>query len=88
MQACPTLETPRLLLRPFTVADAPEVHRLAGEREVASTTLHIPHPYEEGMAEHWIGTHQEQYARGEGVHFAIVSGILKRYSNRQGQLVV
>ncbi len=45
----PTLTTARLVLRPLTVADAPDVQRLAGEREVASTTLNIPHPYEPGM---------------------------------------
>jgi [ribosomal protein S5]-alanine N-acetyltransferase len=68
----PTLTTARLVLRPFTVADAPDVQRLAGERQVASTTLNIPHPYEPGMAEQWISTHQERYERGELVNFAIV----------------
>jgi len=68
----PTLTTARLVLRPLTMADAPDVQRLAGEREVASTTLNIPHPYEPGMAEQWIGTHQEAYERGELVNFAIV----------------
>lgn len=43
----PTLETERLVLRPFTLADAPEVQRLAGERAIADTTLNIPHPYED-----------------------------------------
>jgi hypothetical protein len=42
MQERPTLDTTRLVLRPFTVADAPDVQRLAGAREVASTTLRIP----------------------------------------------
>ena len=68
----PTLPTARLVLRPFTKADAPDVQRLAGEREVASTTLHIPHPYTIGMAEDWISTHQEAYERGALVNFAIV----------------
>ena len=74
MQERPTLITARLVLRPLTLADAPDVHRLAGEREVASTTLNIPHPYEPGMAEQWIRTHQEAYERGELVNFAIVRG--------------
>ena len=72
MQERPTLSTARLVLRPLTMADAPDVQRLAGEREVASTTLRIPHPYEPGMAEQWISTHQERYERGELVNFAII----------------
>jgi hypothetical protein len=35
----PTLSTGRLLLRPFSAADAREVQRLAGAPEVADTTL-------------------------------------------------
>ena len=72
MKNRPTLTTPRLILRPFALGDAPGVQRLAGAREVASTTLNIPHPYAAGMAEQWIATHQESYARGEFVIFAIV----------------
>ena len=72
MKERPTLETTRLILRPFTVADAPDVQRLAGDREIASTTLNVPHPYEDGMAEQWIGTHQAKYESGELVNFAIV----------------
>ncbi len=68
----PILETERLRLRPFEVTDAAEVQRLAGDAEVASTTLRIPHPYEDGMAEAWISSHGEQYRKGEEVHFAIV----------------
>ena len=72
MKERPSLETARLVLRPFLLADAPEVQRLAGERDVAATTLNIPHPYEDGMAEAWIGAHQERYEQGELVNFAIV----------------
>lgn len=41
----PTLQTQRLILRPFTIADAPDVQRLAGAWEIAAMTLTIPHPY-------------------------------------------
>ena len=68
----PTIETDRLLLRPFSLADSAIVQRLAGDRAIASTTLNIPHPYEDGMAEEWIGTHQERFDQGEAVLFAIV----------------
>ena len=57
MLSQPILRTRRLTLRPFTLADAPEVQRLAGAREIAATTAAIPHPYEDGMAEEWIKSH-------------------------------
>jgi ribosomal-protein-alanine N-acetyltransferase len=68
----PTLETERLILRPFTLADAPEVQRLVGNRDIASTTINIPHPYEDGMAEEWIRAQEHKFERGESVDFAIV----------------
>ena len=67
----PTLHTERLVLRPFTPADAADVQRLAGDRAIASTTGNIPHPYEDGMAEEWIGTHQESFESGRAATFAI-----------------
>ena len=41
----PTLETARLILRPYTESDIPDLVSLVGAREVAATTLRIPHPY-------------------------------------------
>jgi len=69
----PTLETDRLILRPFRAEDAAAVQRLAGDPEIASTTLNIPHPYEDGMAEDWIGTHEPGWADGTMAVFAMTS---------------
>lgn len=71
MNEIPTLETERLLLRPFELHDAMDVQRLAGDRAIADTTLNIPHPYEDGIAEAWIAEHQDTFARGRGATFAI-----------------
>jgi ribosomal-protein-alanine N-acetyltransferase len=72
MKMRPTIETKRLLLRPFELSDAKDVQRLAGDRAIADTTLNIPHPYEDGMAEEWISTHQPKFEAGELSNFAIV----------------
>jgi [ribosomal protein S5]-alanine N-acetyltransferase len=69
--AQPILPTERLVLRPFDMRDAPEVRRLAGAHEIADTTLHIPHPYGEGIAEGWIGSHASLYESGQMVTFAV-----------------
>ncbi|MCK4872635.1 MAG: GNAT family N-acetyltransferase [Phycisphaerales bacterium] len=71
MAQLPTIQTDRLTLRPFTLDDAPVVRLRAGRTEIAATTLNIPHPYEEGMAEQWIGTHQQAFDDGRGLTLAI-----------------
>lgn len=68
----PMLRTGRLLLRPFALADASQVHRMAGHFDIAATTLNIPHPYEPGMAEQWIARQKEDFKEGALVNFAIV----------------
>ncbi len=68
----PTLQSRRLLLRPFSLDDAVTVQQLAGKHAIADTTLKIPHPYEDGMAEQWISEHRAQFEEGSLVAFAIV----------------
>lgn len=71
MDKRPTLKTKRLILRPFHMDDASDVRKHAGEKEIAAFTLNIPHPYEEGMAEEWIGTHVQRFKKRESATFAI-----------------
>jgi ribosomal-protein-alanine N-acetyltransferase len=68
----PTLRTERLVLREFAMVDAPELHRLAQSREVARMMLHLPHPYEEDMAEEWIKGLRLMFEAGKGTTFAVV----------------
>ena len=44
----PTLQTPRLILRPLTTDDAGEIERHVGDWDVARWTSSIPHPYPAG----------------------------------------
>lgn len=71
MSNYPKLKTKRLLLRGFQLSDAAAVQKLAGAHEVAEMTLNIPHPYENGMAEAWISTHQKEFETGLTVVFAL-----------------
>ena len=71
MKHPPILETERLILRPFQISDAARVKALAGASEIYKTTLNIPHPYEDGMAEKWIASHASQFYQGNGVNLAV-----------------
>ena len=76
----PTLVTERLTLRPFIPDDAFDIERLAGMREIADTTLTIPHPYPHGAAAEWILTHAPAWEAGSAATFAVVE-------NESGRLV-
>ena len=87
----PEILTRRLILRAFRMDDAPRVRALAGEREIAANTTNIPHPYEDGLAEVWIGSLAERRLRGQAVGFAVeLRGDLDAGSDdtlRPGELV-
>jgi RimJ/RimL family protein N-acetyltransferase len=67
----PRLETPRLILRSFLPQDAPALARLAGRREIADTTLAIPHPYTESHAREFIREQAGLRTLGKALAFAI-----------------
>ncbi len=71
MNTYPTLYSERLMLRPFHLDDAPDIQRLAGDKEIALKTENIPHPYEKSHAEEWIRTHQEKFDKQEEISWAI-----------------
>jgi ribosomal-protein-alanine N-acetyltransferase len=67
----PTLTSARLRLRPFSLADARTVQRLAGDKTVALAASTIPHPYPDGAAEAWISTHADDFDAKREVIFAV-----------------
>jgi len=79
----PTLETERLALRPLTPRDAPALSRLAGRREIADTTISIPHPYSEEQARQWIAETAELFAKGKSAVFGME---LKRGGSMAGTI--
>ena len=67
----PKLTTERLWLRPFREADADVLQVLLQCKEIAANTRTIEHPYPEGAAKIWIGTHEENWRKGASAIFAI-----------------
>jgi len=67
----PILHTSRLVLGDFCADDAPELQRLACAREIADTTLRIPHPYLLEHALAWIELQNRDAAHAESANFAV-----------------
>jgi ribosomal-protein-alanine N-acetyltransferase len=83
----PTLTTERLTLRPFVPDDAFDVQRLAGVREIADTTLNIPHPYPTGAAKEWIARHATTWSDGTEVVFAIIENATGKLAGTIGLVI-
>jgi RimJ/RimL family protein N-acetyltransferase len=66
----PVLQTDRLILPPFTMADAPRVEALLATPEIADTTT-VSFPYPEGAGAAWIATHADDAAADRGISWAI-----------------
>lgn len=65
------IETERLLLRPVTPEDGDRVEELAGDYDVAKTTLNIPYPYPAGGGKEFIKSVLESEKNGKIAIFAI-----------------
>lgn len=72
------LETERLVLRAMNEADIPELVPLIGAREVAATTLRIPHPYREEHAREYLAMVAKENELRLGIRLrdgALIGGI-------------
>ena len=76
MQLLP-LQTERLTLRGYESSDIPALVPLIGAREVAATTLRIPHPYTETIARDFITLAKEELATDKCLRL----GVFLRESN-------
>nr|WP_242481709.1 bifunctional GNAT family N-acetyltransferase/(deoxy)nucleoside triphosphate pyrophosphohydrolase [Paracraurococcus ruber] len=61
-----------MVLRPLRTADAPALHRLVNDWEVAKTLARVPFPYPRDLADTWIASTWAQIAAREAWHLAIV----------------
>ena len=66
------LTTERLILRPLRPEDAPALHRLVNDWEVAKNLARVPFPYPRELADEWIASTRGRLATGEGYDLAIV----------------
>jgi RimJ/RimL family protein N-acetyltransferase len=72
------LTTERLVLRPFTLDDAPRVRALVGNWKVASMLARVTFPYSQQLAETWIAGHERARLSDANHPYAI---------EKQGELV-
>jgi [ribosomal protein S5]-alanine N-acetyltransferase len=89
-------ETERLILRRLEKDDALRIQQFAGAYEVAYNTLMMPHPYEDGLAEGFIESVNEDWDKGQSYTFCIagksdnllmgVIGINPVESNRNAEI--
>jgi RimJ/RimL family protein N-acetyltransferase len=68
------LNTSRLILRPLCRDDIPQLLPLIGAREVAATTLRIPHPYTEEDALNFLEYSDAVWEKRQGARFGIFRG--------------
>jgi len=66
------LRTERLTLRPLRAEDAPALHRLVNDWEVAKNLARVPFPYPRSLADEWIASTWAQMEAGEAWHLAII----------------
>ncbi len=69
----PTLETERLILRPYAPEDAQRLTELIGDWKIFDTTERIPHPYTVEMAQEFIATNLDRSEPGGHSAFGIES---------------
>lgn len=61
------ISTPRLILRPLALEDAPALQRLLDDPEIVRMTLRMPHPFPLDVAIRIVTDAIDQFAGGRGV---------------------
>ena len=71
MEDFPVLHTSRLMLDDFCESDKPALLRLISNKEVARTTLRIPHPCSLHDVEAWLVERASDYRAGQAIRWAM-----------------
>lgn len=71
MNKFPELCTERLLLRDFRKSDKTALKELCGHRDIAATTLSIPHPFTLQDAEDWLEKKERDFEEGNEIAWAV-----------------
>lgn len=66
-----TLETSRLVLKPFTLSDTTDLHKLATNKELSKWTRCFTHPYYLHQAQQWIVRTIKETEDGRNKTFSI-----------------
>lgn len=82
------LSTERLIMRPYVREDADAVFKVVRRREIAETTIMIPHPYPRGTVDWWIGFVNDRMAKGTAYEFALIERVSPRYVGNCGLVAV
>ena len=65
------LKTPRLVLAPLSEKHLSRFVTVAGARDIADTTVSVPHPLTESAARDWIRNAMAESCDGRAAHFAV-----------------
>lgn len=65
------LETSRLLMRRYKKEDAESIFQVVSQREIAETTIMLPHPYPRQTVDWWINFVNENIDKGKAYEFAL-----------------
>ena len=75
MTEIPLIHTTRLTLRALFQSDTAFILPLIQEKEVAATTLRIPHPCTDANVKAWFDQQQQDFTHGKSVRWAIVQPV-------------
>lgn len=82
------LITERLVMRPYTAGDAESVFQVVRRREIAETTIMIPHPYPRETVDWWINFVGECRTKGTAFEFGLFEKDSSRYIGNCALLAV